>query len=84
MELNRKTCVEFALMECWDTDLDFIKTIAPNVIGTHCAIYQQALAASTSPSGLKQIMSCYSNSKFYKIQCFKFKNFQQNVPQNGC
>jgi hypothetical protein len=33
-----------------------IKTVAPNVIGTHCVNHRQVLAAKTLPSGLKQIM----------------------------
>jgi hypothetical protein len=34
-----------------------IETVAPNVIGTHCVIHRQVLAAKTLSSGLKQIMS---------------------------
>jgi hypothetical protein len=34
-----------------------IKTVAPNVTGTHCVIRRQVLAAKTLPSDLKQIMS---------------------------
>jgi hypothetical protein len=34
-----------------------IKTVAPNVTGTHCVIHRRVLAAKTLPSGLKQIMS---------------------------
>jgi hypothetical protein len=34
-----------------------IKTVAPNVIGTHCVIHRRMLAAKPLPSGLKKIMS---------------------------
>jgi hypothetical protein len=43
-----------------------IKTIAPNAIGTHFVIHRRVLAAKTSPSGLKQIMSLVIHAAYFK------------------
>lgn len=70
-------------LTCWVARHGFqalIKTVAPNAIGIHCVIHRQVLAAGTSPSVVKLLMSLrHSNSKLCEIHCFKFRQFHQGV-----
>jgi hypothetical protein len=54
-----------AMLGCRSGFQALIKTVAPNVIGTHCVIHRQVLAMKTLPTGLKQIMSLVIQALYF-------------------
>jgi len=57
----------------------------PKVIGTHCVIHREPLAARTTSQPLKQALdSAVQSCQLYKSECSEYQTLSKIIPRYGC
>jgi hypothetical protein len=71
------------VLECRSGLHVLMKSVTPNAVGTLCDPLAGVVCKNRIFRFETNHGSCHLSIKFFKIQCFKFENFQQAVLQNG-